>query len=144
LEVSEQTYHRWRHQFGGMKADDAKRLRELERDNARLKRIVTDTELEVDALREIAKENGEPVAATPSRGDAPGAARPVAATGVSGRRPASLHPAAGAGPAGSRLGPAVRLRRFARRHPRWGYWRAHAVLRREGHVVNRTKVQRLS
>jgi len=57
LEVSEQTYHRWRTQFGGMKADDAKRLRELERENARLKRIVADKELEIDALREISKGN---------------------------------------------------------------------------------------
>jgi len=53
LEVSEQTYHRWRNQFGGMKADDAKRLRELERQNARLKRIVADQALDIDALREI-------------------------------------------------------------------------------------------
>ena len=55
LEVSEQTFHRWRAQYGGMKADDAKRLRELERENARLKRIVADKELEADALREVAK-----------------------------------------------------------------------------------------
>ncbi len=56
LEVSEQTYHRWRNQFGGMKADDAKRLRELERENTRLKRIVADKELEIDALREISRD----------------------------------------------------------------------------------------
>jgi transposase-like protein len=57
LEVSEQTYHRWRNQFGGMKADDAKGLRDLERENSRLKRIVADKELEIDALREIARGN---------------------------------------------------------------------------------------
>ncbi len=57
LEVSEQTYHRWRNQFGGMKADDAKRLKELERENTRLKRIVADKELEIDALREISRGN---------------------------------------------------------------------------------------
>src|SRR5918994_1762621 len=57
LEGSEQTYHRWRNQFGGMKADDAKRLKELERDNARLKRILADKELEIDALREISRGN---------------------------------------------------------------------------------------
>lgn len=57
LEVSEQTYHRWRNQYGGMKADDAKRLRELERENARLKRLVADQMLENDALREIARGN---------------------------------------------------------------------------------------
>ena len=57
LEVSEATYHRWQRQFGGMKADDAKRLRELERENARLKAIVADKELEVRALKEVAKGN---------------------------------------------------------------------------------------
>jgi transposase-like protein len=55
LEVSEQTYHRWRNQFGSMKADDARRLKDLERENARLKRIVADKELEIDALPEVAK-----------------------------------------------------------------------------------------
>ena len=57
LEVSEATYHRWRAQFGGMKADDVKRLRELERENSQLKRIVADKELEVLALKELAKGN---------------------------------------------------------------------------------------
>jgi transposase len=57
LEVSEQTYYRWRNQFGGMKADDVKRLRELEAENARLKRIVADQVLENQALKEIAKGN---------------------------------------------------------------------------------------
>jgi len=57
LEVSEQTFHRWRNQYGGMKADDAKRLRELERENARLKKIVADQALDIDALREVAKGN---------------------------------------------------------------------------------------
>jgi transposase-like protein len=57
LGISEQTYHRWRNQYGGMKADDAKRLKELERENATLKRIVADKELEVVALKEIAKGN---------------------------------------------------------------------------------------
>ena len=55
LEVSEATYHRWRAQYGGMKADDVKRLKELETENARLKRIVADQVLEVAALKEIAK-----------------------------------------------------------------------------------------
>ena len=57
LEVSEQTYHRWRNQFGGLKADDAKRLKELERENTRLKRIVADKELEIDAIKELARGN---------------------------------------------------------------------------------------
>ena len=57
LEVSEQSYHRWRATYGGMKADEVKRLKQLEAENARLKRIVADKELEADALRELAKGN---------------------------------------------------------------------------------------
>ena len=57
LEVSEQTYHRWRNQYGGMKADDAKRSKELERENARLKRIVADQVLDIAMLKEVAEGN---------------------------------------------------------------------------------------
>ena len=57
LGISEQTYHRWRNQYGGMKANDAKRLKELERENSSLKAIVADQALEVRALKEIARGN---------------------------------------------------------------------------------------
>ncbi len=57
LEISEQTFHRWRNQYGGMKADDAKRLKELERENQSLKAIVADQALEVRALKEISRGN---------------------------------------------------------------------------------------
>ena len=57
LEISEATYHRWRAQYGGLKADDAKRLKELSAENARLKRLLAEAELEKDALRELAKGN---------------------------------------------------------------------------------------
>jgi putative transposase len=57
LQVSEQTYYRWRNQFGGMNADDAKRLKDLERENATLKRLLADAELEKAALREISRGN---------------------------------------------------------------------------------------
>jgi len=57
LEVSEQTFHRWRAQFGGMKADDVRRLKELERENASLKRLVADKELEILAHKEISRGN---------------------------------------------------------------------------------------
>jgi|SRR5579875_2027936 len=56
LEVSESTFHRCRNQYGGMKADDTKRLKEVERENTRLKRIVADKDLEITALREVAKD----------------------------------------------------------------------------------------
>ena len=54
LEVSESSWHRWRAQYGGMKSDEVKRLRELERENARLKKIVADKSLEIDMLKELA------------------------------------------------------------------------------------------
>ncbi len=56
LGVSEQTYYRWRIQFGGLKANDAKRLKDLERENSTLKRLA-DAELEKAALKEIARGN---------------------------------------------------------------------------------------
>jgi putative transposase len=57
LGVAEQTYYRWRNQFGGLKADDAKRLKDLERENSTLKRLLADAELEKAALKEIASGN---------------------------------------------------------------------------------------
>jgi putative transposase len=57
LEITESTYHRWRNQYGGMKADDAKRLKELEKENLRLKRIVADQALDIDMLKELNRGN---------------------------------------------------------------------------------------
>jgi len=55
--ISEQTYYRWRNQYGGLKADDAKRLRELEKQNATLKRLLAEAEQERAALKEFAEGN---------------------------------------------------------------------------------------
>jgi len=55
--LTEATYHRWRNQFGGLKAEDAKRLKELERENSTFKRLLADAELEKVALKEIARGN---------------------------------------------------------------------------------------
>jgi putative transposase len=57
LEITESTYHRWRNQFGGMKANDAKRLKELEHENARLKKLLAEAELEKSMLKELAEGN---------------------------------------------------------------------------------------
>jgi transposase-like protein len=55
LAVSENTFHRWRNQYGGLKATDAKRLKELEAENARLKRLVADLALDRQMLQEVAR-----------------------------------------------------------------------------------------
>ncbi len=57
LEIAEATYHRWRNQYGGMKADDVKRLKELEAENQKLKRIVADQALDIQGLRELSAGN---------------------------------------------------------------------------------------
>ena len=93
LEITESTWHRWRNQYGGMKADDAKKLKELEHENTRLKKIVADQALDIEMLKELNRENGDP-----------GRRRRAVATlreqfGVSERRacrvvgPAPIHPA---------------------------------------------------
>jgi putative transposase len=57
LEITESTWHRWRNQYGGMKADDAKELRELRKENQRLKKIVADQALDIDVLKELNRGN---------------------------------------------------------------------------------------
>jgi putative transposase len=57
LEIAEQTYHRWRNQFGGMKGPEMKRLKELEKGNGMLKRMVADQALDIRALKDIAERN---------------------------------------------------------------------------------------
>jgi len=53
--ISEQTYYRWRRKYGGMKLDQAKRLKELEQENSRLKKLVADLSLDKAIIKEVAK-----------------------------------------------------------------------------------------
>ncbi len=55
LEITESTWHRWRNQYGGMKANDVKRLKELEKVNGQLKRIVANQALDIDMLKYVAE-----------------------------------------------------------------------------------------
>ncbi len=55
--ISEQTYYRWRKEYGGLRIDQAKRLRELEKENARLKKLVADQALDNAILKEVASGN---------------------------------------------------------------------------------------
>jgi putative transposase len=57
LGVTEQTYYRWRKEYGGLKTDQAKKLKELEKENARLKRLLADAELDKAILKEAASGN---------------------------------------------------------------------------------------
>ncbi len=55
LAISEQTFHRWRNQYGGMKANDMKQLKELATENVRLKKLVADLSLDKQILKEVLK-----------------------------------------------------------------------------------------
>ena len=57
LEVSESTYLRWRNQYGGMKSEEAKRLKQLDEENKRLKQIVADQALDIQMLKHISEGN---------------------------------------------------------------------------------------
>ena len=55
--ITDQTYYRWRKMYGGLKLDQAKRLKELEHENSRLKRLVADLTLDNQILKEVSKKN---------------------------------------------------------------------------------------
>ena len=57
LGITEQTYYRWRKEYGGLRTDQAKRLKELEKENARLKRLVANQALDMEILKEAASGN---------------------------------------------------------------------------------------
>ena len=56
-EINAQTYYRWRKEFGGLKTEQAKRMKELEKENSRLKRLVADLSLEKQVLKDVAEGN---------------------------------------------------------------------------------------
>ncbi len=57
LSITDQTYYRWRKEYGGMRVDQAKRLKELERENVRLKHLLAESHLDIAILREAARGN---------------------------------------------------------------------------------------
>ena len=144
LGISEQTYHRWRNQYGGMKANDAKRLKELERENSTA---------EADRRRQGARESGvegdrQGKLVGPARRrqavamlrDRLGVSERWACRVVGQHRSTQRHePKTAEDDAALR----AELRKFSVERPRWGYRRAHHRLRELGWEVNRKRVQRL-
>ncbi|MBS4730541.1 IS3 family transposase [Mycobacterium sp. SM1] len=145
LQIAESTWHRWVAQYGGMKASDAKRLKELEAENARLKKMVANQALDIDMLKEIF--GGKLL--TPNR-------KRSAVTmlrerfGVSERRACTV---VGIHRSTMRLQPApipdeeaelgAWLRKFSTDRPRWGWRRAAKMARRAGWTANNKRIRRL-
>jgi putative transposase len=143
LGIAESTWNRWRSQYGGMKADEAKRLRQLETENARLKKLRAEAELDKARLSWPRK------LLTPER-----RRRAVVAltqrVGMSERRACvvtgqhrSTQRLVGRPRPSEEDELRRRLQAIARVHPRWGWKTAHSILRREGWVINRKCTQRL-
>jgi putative transposase len=55
--VSEQTFYRWRREYEGMSVSEARRLKELEKENARLKRLLAERDVEIDVMKEVLSKN---------------------------------------------------------------------------------------
>ena len=57
--ISQNTYYTWKRKYGGMETEDVRRLKELERENAQLKRLLAERDLEVDAAKQLLRKNGQ-------------------------------------------------------------------------------------
>ena len=141
--VSAQTLYAWRKHFGTLEPADVKRLRQLEQENGRLKKMVADRDLEIDVLKEITRK--KMVGARVRRPQVAYAR----ARGLSGRRACALLSVAR-----STLGYQSRLvdrdapalaamRRLAAQYPRYGYRRIRIFLKREGHTMSTDRTHRL-
>lgn len=93
LGISDQTFFRWRSRYGALKEDEAHRLRALEQENGRLKKIVADQALDISMLKELSRGNGKP-GGPAGGGRASASSLPgVGAPGVPSNRTASLNAA---------------------------------------------------
>ena len=140
--VSDQTIYAWRKRFGTLEPADVKRLRQLEQENGRLKKMVADRDLEIDVLKEITRKM---VGARLRRQQAADAR----SRGLSGRRACALLSVARS-TLGSQSRLAVRdasalaaMRRLAGQYPRYGYRRIRIFLKREGHTMSTDRTHRL-
>ncbi|HEU4754801.1 MAG TPA: IS3 family transposase [Armatimonadota bacterium] len=141
--ISSKTYYRWKAKYGGLSLPEARRLKQLEEENARLKRLVAEQALDVSVLKDLLKKLLLTAEARRS------AVRDAMSTaGLSERRACALVGIERASFRYRARRPAYRevrerLQQLAAERPRWGYRRLHVLLRREGWPVNRKLVYRL-
>ena len=91
--VSDCTYYRWRQEYGGMRVAQARRLKELEQENARLKRLVADLSLDKAILTEAVRETSKPVPEKEDNHPRGRVAAYLPETGLQGVRPGQVYPA---------------------------------------------------
>ncbi|MBP0464181.1 IS3 family transposase [Roseomonas sp. PWR1] len=142
--VTEPTYYRWRTEFGGLKLDQVKRLRELERENARLRKAVSDLTLEKVILKEAA--SGKLVSPARRRACVEHVVREIGiserkACAVLGQHRSTQRKAPRGADDEARL--TADMIELAKRYGRYGYRRITALLRDAGWAVNRKRVERI-
>ncbi|MGE4374014.1 MAG: IS3 family transposase [Xanthobacter sp.] len=140
--ISGATFYAWKAKFGGMEPSEAKRLKALEDENAKLKRLLAETMLDNTTLKDLLSKMVTPAA----RREA--VAHLEQSYEMSERRACSLIGADRSSVRYRHRRPDDRelrevLRRAAETHRRFGYRRLHVILRRDGHVLNRNRTQRL-
>ena len=141
--IAETTYYRWGTKYGGMDVNEARRLKQVEEENRRLKRIVADQALNLQILKDLL---GNRIVTARERRQVVGQVQAV--RGVSERRairytgfPRSTMRYRSIRDPQELL--RARIVELAQERPRWGYRMIHVMLRREGQSVNRKRVQRL-
>jgi|SRR5215216_3011043 len=143
LGISEATFHRWRNPYGAMSTTEAKRLKELESENARLKKLLAEKELDIDILKEVSRETSEPDSEEGCRRARSAATGDLRASGVRvivQSRSSQRYEGRKADRERDLL---KRMIELSRKNPRYGYRRVWAMLRREGWPVNKKRVHRL-
>ena len=90
--ISEQTYYRWRKEYGGIRTDQARRLKDLEKENARLKKLVADITLDNAILKEVLSETDQPGQAQAGSGTRTGGVPGFRTSCLPGIGTTSLHP----------------------------------------------------
>ena len=93
ISVSEQTFYRWRAEYGGLRIDQARRLKQLETENSRLKRAVAELTLETRSSRRPRRETSEPRPSPPLRPACHGEVPSIGAAGLQGAGTSPFHPA---------------------------------------------------
>ncbi len=142
--ISEVSFHRWKRQFGQMDVNEARRLKELERENSELKKMLAESLLKNRVLEAVCEK-------TISPGWRRQVAREVVEAGWCSGRAAcrilrlsrSTYWYQGRPPTHAQEQLRKRLLELSERHPRYGYWRIAALLREEGWRVGKRQIQRL-
>jgi putative transposase len=141
--ISEQTLYVWRKRFGTLDADEAKRLKQLEGENTRLKKLLAERDLEIEVMKEI---NAKKMVSAPARRKQ---VELAVARGLSYRRACRLLRVARSALAhrskmATRDAPVVeRMRVLAAQYSRYGYRRIRIFLAREGHQMSVARAHRL-